>query len=119
VGKTRLSSFHDRLWKHCCKVIGECGGKYNKELQKDDTDETQPRDTKNWANYRHNQFKGFSTWCFSFYRLDESNFEMAKDKITLMEDITMLELSYRLSSQQPLCNGSPSHLTVKFPWMHK
>jgi len=121
VGTTKLSSFHERLWKYCCLAIGECGGRYsfkNGDLQRDGTDRTEPRDTKKWANYRHNQFKDFSTWYFSFYRLDESNFDIAKEKIARMKDITMYAYSYYSTLQKPLCSGSSPQLTVKFPWKH-
>jgi hypothetical protein len=117
VGGKKWSTFHDRLWKHCCKAIGECGGKYDSELQKDKNDKTEPKDTKNWSSYRRNHFKDFSTWYFSFYRLAESDFETAKDKIALMEDITMYAFSYYSNPKMALCNDKEPELTVKFPWM--
>ena len=120
VGKKRLSSFHERLWKHCSKAIGKCGGKYsfqNDKSQRDATDKTEPQDTEDWSRYRHNQFKDFSTWYFSFYCLDESNFELAKEKMSHIENITMYAYSYYSTLHQPLCNSQPPGKTVKFPWM--
>jgi hypothetical protein len=119
VGNKKSTTFHDRLWKHCCKAIGECGGSFserNGNFYKDNADTSEPKDTENWASYRHNQFKNFSTWYFSFYCLEENDFELAKEKIGQIQDITMYAFSHYSNPCKPLCNSQSPKLTVKFPW---
>jgi hypothetical protein len=118
-GENKWTNFHDRLWKHCCKSIGECGGKYmltNGKMVKDNSDKTEPQDTKKWANYRIQDFKGFENWNFSFFILNQPDFDLAKKKISIIEDITMYAYSYYSSPEKTLCNSDSPNKSVKFPW---
>jgi hypothetical protein len=112
VGVRMPSRFHDRLWKRCCKAIGECGGRFT-ELA------GEPRDTARWAAYRRT-FKGFDGWHFAFARLNAPDIRAARCVAQEAERAAMGEFVRRHGSM-PVCNGSPLRQPrqlsqVVFPW---
>jgi hypothetical protein len=119
-GKDDWSTFHERLWKHCSKAIGECGGKFsyvNGMYVKDKIDTTEPKDTGKWADYRNNKFHDFNSWHFSFLTLENNDFESAKREIALIEDLIMYAYSYYSNPKLALCNSQKPSKSVKFPWL--
>ncbi len=125
VGHRRWSSFHERLWKHACKAIGECGGTYHRQnggWVREHQDRTEPRDTRNWARYRNEVFQDFSTWYFSFCRLDEADFAAARNAATQLEDMTLHAYRAQAQYQLPICNGTGprgvanANIAIHFPW---
>lgn len=113
VGALAPSRFHDRLWKHCCKASGQCGGKFTGLTG-------EPRDTGRWAAYRR-IFKGFDSWYFALAVLDATDdIECTQRLAREAERGVMAEFVGRHGSM-PACNSQslrPSkHLAhVTFPW---
>lgn len=111
-GRMGRSRFHDRLWKHCCKAIGECGDKSKNSAG-------EPRDTKRWAAYRDN-FVGFDSWHFAFARVVTPNAEDMEQSAKEAERVVMSAF-VQVHGAKPLCNGTSLRpprqpAQVVFPW---
>ncbi|KRE89667.1 hypothetical protein ASG87_04955 [Frateuria sp. Soil773] len=112
-GAKALSTFHMRLWKHCCKAIGACGGGYTGLSG-------EPRDTSNWAAYREKGFKGFAGWHFSLAVLAGRDMGTLASLAETAECAAMEEYK-RQAGGLPACNDKAPRrvsggLEIIFPW---
>ncbi|MGN6283057.1 hypothetical protein [Frateuria sp.] len=116
VGTKSPSTLHDRLWKHCCKAAGHCGGPFTLLGG-------EPRDTRNWARYRRECFKGFDSWHFSWASLVAEDFDSAKRLVKAAERAALHEYE-RQAGTLPVCNDERSGrgagaFQIAFPWQEE
>lgn len=110
VGTTKPSSFHERLWKHCCKAAGESGGGH------------EPRKTRRWEAYRlrHGGADWFAHWHFSLATVTLADLRSGRSLVESLECTALREYE-RLNGNPPPCNGQqskrpPGSFEIVFPW---